>query len=216
MQRTEALNKGSNRLVPKRSTMMELPRRREKPIRTQGRKGAWKFSRPKKFIRTLGFLLLQTYTSMIVKAWPKNTRLTKIPNIWSLIKNMTNINWCNFLYRILWQQSIIRHLKVAMNIHFLPSEPLIWRILSSEIPQKETWRQSQLFVLGMNPPPASGSICTWRSKMRKATHKRCFQSHYSKDPFHPSIHPFTQTRIQENHVEQEIEPNWTKKEEVCY
>lgn len=61
--------------------MMEFPSRREKPISTQGRKGAWKFSRPKKFMRTLGFLRLHTYTSMMVKAWPRNTRLTKVPKI---------------------------------------------------------------------------------------------------------------------------------------
>lgn len=81
MQKPEEFSNDSNRLVPRRSTMMELPSRRENPIRTQGRKGAWKFRSPKKFMRTLGFLLLQMYTSMMVKAWPKNTRLTKTPNI---------------------------------------------------------------------------------------------------------------------------------------
>lgn len=76
--------------APRRSTMMELPSRRENPISTQGKKGAWKFSRPKKFILTLGFRLLQMYTSIMVKAWPRNTRLTKVPNIWKHVKNLTN------------------------------------------------------------------------------------------------------------------------------
>lgn len=76
--------------APKRSTMMELPSKRENPISTQGKKGAWKFSRPKKFILTLGFRLLQMYTSMMVKAWPRNTRLTKVPNIWKHVKNLTH------------------------------------------------------------------------------------------------------------------------------
>lgn len=71
---------------------MELPSRRENPISTQGKKGAWKLSRPKKFILTLGFRLLQMYTSMMVKAWPRNTRLTKVPNIWRHVKNLTNSN----------------------------------------------------------------------------------------------------------------------------
>lgn len=48
---------------------------------TQGRKGAWKFKRPKKFMRTFGFLLLHMYTSIMVNAWPKNTRFTNVPNI---------------------------------------------------------------------------------------------------------------------------------------
>lgn len=46
--------------IPKRSTMMELPSRSENPISTQGRKGAWKFNRPKKFMRTFGFRRLHT------------------------------------------------------------------------------------------------------------------------------------------------------------
>lgn len=77
------------RRAPRRSTMMELPSSRENPISTQGKKGAWKLSRPKKFILTLGFRLLQMYTSMMVKAWPRNTRLTKVPNIWRPVKNLT-------------------------------------------------------------------------------------------------------------------------------
>uniref|UniRef100_A0A0E9VKJ7 Uncharacterized protein n=1 Tax=Anguilla anguilla TaxID=7936 RepID=A0A0E9VKJ7_ANGAN len=32
-------------------------------------------------MRTLGLRRLHTYTSMIVKAWPRNTRLTKVPNM---------------------------------------------------------------------------------------------------------------------------------------
>lgn len=62
--------------------MMELPSSKENPMRTHGRKGAWKLSRPKKFMRTLGLRLLHTYTSMIVNAWPRNTRLTNMPNIY--------------------------------------------------------------------------------------------------------------------------------------
>lgn len=80
--------------APKRSTMMELPSSRENPISTQGKKGAWKLSRPKKFIRTLGFRLLQMYTSMMVKAWPRNTRLTKVPNICKRVKNLTKPTDC--------------------------------------------------------------------------------------------------------------------------
>jgi len=59
-----------------RSTMTELPSRRENPRRTQGKYGAWKFIMPKKFILTYGFRLLHTYTSIMVNALPRNTRLT--------------------------------------------------------------------------------------------------------------------------------------------
>lgn len=69
--------------------MMEFPSSRENPISTHGRKGAWKFKRPKKFMRTFGFLLLQIYTNMMVKAWPKNTRFTNMPNICTTIKKIT-------------------------------------------------------------------------------------------------------------------------------
>jgi len=48
--------------------MTEFPSIREKPNSTQGKKGALKVKRPKKFIRTKGFLRLQMYTSIIVKA----------------------------------------------------------------------------------------------------------------------------------------------------
>lgn len=57
-----------HKFLPKRSTMMEFPSSRENPMSTHGRKGAWKFKRPKKFMRTFGFLLLHMYTSMMVKA----------------------------------------------------------------------------------------------------------------------------------------------------
>lgn len=61
---------------------MELPSSSEKPMSTQGRKGAWKLRRPKKFMRTYGFLRLHTYTSIMVKAWPRNTKLTNRPKSW--------------------------------------------------------------------------------------------------------------------------------------
>lgn len=92
---TTTMIPGWQRWIPKRSTMIELPSRSENPISTQGRKGAWKFSRPKKFMRTFGFRRLHTYTSIIVKAWPRNTRLTKVPNIWKLVKE--NANTLNLL-----------------------------------------------------------------------------------------------------------------------
>lgn len=62
--------------MPIRSTRTEFPKRREKASRTHGKYGAWKLSRPKKFIRTYGFRLLHTYTSIMVNAWPRNKRLT--------------------------------------------------------------------------------------------------------------------------------------------
>lgn len=40
--------------------MIEFPNNKENPMSTQGRKGAWKFRRPKKFMRTYGFLRLHT------------------------------------------------------------------------------------------------------------------------------------------------------------
>lgn len=69
--------------------MMEFPSSRENPMSTHGRKGAWKFKRPKKFMRTFGLRLLHMYTSIMVKAWPKNTRLTNVPNICTTIKKIT-------------------------------------------------------------------------------------------------------------------------------
>ena len=68
--------------LPKRSMTMELPSNKENPMSTQGRKGAWKLSRPKKFIRTYGFRRLQIYTSMIVNAWPRKNKLAKTPKSW--------------------------------------------------------------------------------------------------------------------------------------
>lgn len=47
---------------------MEFPSSSENPMSTQGRNGAWKFRRPKKFIRMSGCLLLHTYTSIMMKA----------------------------------------------------------------------------------------------------------------------------------------------------
>ena len=38
--------------VPIRSTTTEFPSKSENPNNTQGRYGAWKFIKPKKFIRT--------------------------------------------------------------------------------------------------------------------------------------------------------------------
>ena len=46
---------------------------------------------PKKFILMKGFLLAQTYTSMIVKACPRNTRFTKQAIIVIRIPPNTNI-----------------------------------------------------------------------------------------------------------------------------
>ncbi len=91
---TRQVNK-SDKSPPKRSTMMEFPSSRENPMSTHGRKGAWKFKRPKKFMRTFGFLLLHMYTSMMVKAWPKNTRFTNVPNICTAVKNITTGVWAN-------------------------------------------------------------------------------------------------------------------------
>ena len=71
-----------------RSTITELPSISEKPNKTQGKNGALKVSKPKKFIRTNGFLLLHMYTSMMVKAWPRNTRFTKNATIYRGVKDM--------------------------------------------------------------------------------------------------------------------------------
>lgn len=104
----------AHKSLPKRSTMMEFPSSRENPMSTHGRKGAWKFKRPKKFMRTFGFLLLHMYTSMMVKAWPKNTRFTNVPNICTAIKKTTTgvpangrgnacyTNICNILFLDNW------------------------------------------------------------------------------------------------------------------
>lgn len=72
----------NNIVLPIRSTMTEFPSMREKPNSTQGKNGALKVKRPKKFMRTYGFLLLQTYTSMMVNAWPRKTKLTNRAMIW--------------------------------------------------------------------------------------------------------------------------------------
>ena len=53
-----------------------FPRRTEKERRTQGRYGAWKEKRPKKLIRTCGFLLAQTYTIRNVNEDPRKCRFT--------------------------------------------------------------------------------------------------------------------------------------------
>lgn len=66
--------------LPSRSTRMELPNSREKPISAQGRNGAWKVRRPKKLTLTWGLRRLHTYTSMTVSAWPKKKRLPRSPS----------------------------------------------------------------------------------------------------------------------------------------
>ena len=62
--------------LPMRSTVTEFPSTSEKPNNTQGNKGALNVNKPKKFIRTKRFLRLQMYTSIMVNAWPRNTKLT--------------------------------------------------------------------------------------------------------------------------------------------
>ena len=65
--------------LPIKSTTIEFPSNNEKPNKTHGRYGASKFIKPKKLIRTYGFLRLQIYTNMMVKACPKNTKFTNKP-----------------------------------------------------------------------------------------------------------------------------------------
>lgn len=59
-----------------------LPRITEKPSNAHGKYGARKFRIPKKFMRMNGLRRDQTYTSIIVNAWPRNKRLTKKAKIW--------------------------------------------------------------------------------------------------------------------------------------
>lgn len=49
----------------------------EKPSRAHGKYGAKKFRIPKKFMRMYGLRRDQTYTSIIVNAWPKKSKLMK-------------------------------------------------------------------------------------------------------------------------------------------
>ena len=65
--------------LPIKSTTIEFPSNNEKPNKTHGRYGASKFIKPKKLIRTYGFLRLQIYTNMMVKACPKKTKFTNNP-----------------------------------------------------------------------------------------------------------------------------------------
>lgn len=67
--------------MPIKSIHIVFPRIIEKHKRTHGRYGAWKFNNPKKFIRTNGLRRDQTYTNIIVNAWPKNNKFTKNANI---------------------------------------------------------------------------------------------------------------------------------------
>lgn len=77
--------------------MTEFPSMREKPNSTQGKNGALKVKRPKKFMRTYGFLLLQTYTSMMVNAWPRKTKLTNRAMIWmQKLRNSSSQKFCKF------------------------------------------------------------------------------------------------------------------------
>lgn len=56
---------------------MAFPRITENPSSAQGKYGARKFKMPKKFIRMNGLRRDQTYTSIIVNAWPRNSKLMK-------------------------------------------------------------------------------------------------------------------------------------------
>lgn len=71
---------------PRRSTRIELPSSIEKPMRAQGRNGAWKVRRPKKLTLTRGLRRLHTYTSMAVRAWPRKKRLPRSPSSWARVK----------------------------------------------------------------------------------------------------------------------------------
>lgn len=66
-----------NKTVPMISTVVEPPSRIENPHRTHGKYGAWKFIRPKKFIRMNGLRRPHTYTNIMVNALPKKIVLTK-------------------------------------------------------------------------------------------------------------------------------------------
>ena len=63
--------------IPKRSIVALLPSITEKEKRTQGRNGAVNGKRPRKLIRTIGFLCPQIYTIIKVKEEPKNCTFTK-------------------------------------------------------------------------------------------------------------------------------------------
>lgn len=76
--------------MPIKSTPIVLPKITENPNNTHGKYGAIKFRRPKKFIRVNGLRRDQTYTSIIVNAWPRNSKLTSNANIYNN-KNKHNI-----------------------------------------------------------------------------------------------------------------------------
>lgn len=61
----------------------------------KGRKLTWKFKSPKKFNLTNGFLRDQTYTNIIVNAWPRNNKLTKNANVYN---NNLRINTYNEMH----------------------------------------------------------------------------------------------------------------------
>lgn len=54
----------------------------------------WKLISPKKFILTKGFLRDHTYTNMIVKAWPRNSRFTKNAKIYICLSRETFLHNC--------------------------------------------------------------------------------------------------------------------------
>jgi len=112
--------------MPNRSTDTEFPSSSEKPNRTQGRYGALNVRRPKKFMRTNGFLLAQTYTSMIVNAWPRNNKLTKNANpIMASPPNRNIMMKSEDLPRKLPSSSILQYLyvKIMLNKKLNPKVP---------------------------------------------------------------------------------------------
>lgn len=70
--------------MPIKSTQMALPSITENPSNAHGKYGAKKLRIPKKFIRMYGFRRDQTYTNIMVNAWPRNNKFTKNANIWKL------------------------------------------------------------------------------------------------------------------------------------
>lgn len=72
---------------------MVLPRMTENPRRAHGRYGAKKFKMPKKFMRMYGLRRDHTYTSIIVKAWPKNSKLMKKAKICNTNTTAVNFNF---------------------------------------------------------------------------------------------------------------------------
>lgn len=62
--------------MPMRSIIALLPRSTEKDNRTHGRYGAVKANKPRKLMRTKGFLRAQTYTIINVRDDPRKCILT--------------------------------------------------------------------------------------------------------------------------------------------